>query len=147
MGTPKKAFVNTHIEMTFGSINIDDFLHATTPKGTLNIPKTKAWNAQGQPDNVITSSTVEWSDIVATKLHTDQSFKPLWDEFKKAIDDPNSAKQQMTITEKTKDGKVLATWNLKGAIIKGVETSDMDANGHEIKKLTVHVTYDDCELK
>ena len=145
-GAAQKAYVNTHVDMKIGAITIEGFLTCSTPKGTLNIPKTKAWDASGKPQNVQTTSTVDWSPVTATRIHTDQAFKPLWDEWKKGVDQPDTAKQDITLTEKTKDGKTLATWNLKGAYIKSVESSDHDANGHDIKKISVSIEFDDAEL-
>jgi len=142
-----KAYVNTHIELDLGaSGNVEGFMTCSTPKGTLNIPKTKAWNAQGAPDNAQTTSTVDWSPITATRIHTEEAFKPLWEAWKKGVETPDEAKEDFKLMEKTKDGKLLATWNLKGAYLKSVETSDHDANGHDIKKLTVTIEYDDAEL-
>jgi hypothetical protein len=142
-----KAYVNTHVEMTLGSAgNVEGFMTCSTPKGTLNIPKGKAWNAQGAPDNVQTTSTVDWSPITATRLHTEQAFNPLWTAWKKGVDTPDTAKEDYKLVEKSKDGKILATWNLKGAYLKSVESSDHDANGHDLKKLTITIEYDDAEL-
>jgi hypothetical protein len=142
----QKAYVNTHVDMKMGATTVEGFTRCSTPKGKLNIPKTKAWNAQGMPDNVQTTSTVDWSAVTATRIHTEQAFKPLWDAWKKGVETPDTAKEDFTLTEKTKDGKVLATWNLKGAYLSSVETSDHDANGHDVKQITITIEYDDAEL-
>jgi len=147
MPAAQKAYVNTHIELDMGSAgNVEGFMTCTTPKGSLNIPKTKAWNAQGAPDNVQTTSSVDWSGITAVRIHTKDEFMKLWEAWKKGVENPDEAKEDYKLMEKTKSGEIIATWNLKGAYLRAVETSDHDANGHDVKKITVHIEFDDAEL-
>jgi hypothetical protein len=138
---------NTHIDLDLGSGgNHEGFMECDTPTPTVNMPEIMVWDGQGAPQKVVTSGLVSWGPVTATRYHNADELKTLMDAWKKMLQDPNGAKEEMKIIEKTKDGTDLATWTLKGAIIEHVETRKQSSGGQEVKVIDVRIKFDDAEL-
>jgi hypothetical protein len=138
---------NTHIDLDLGDAgNHEGFMECDTPTPTVQMPEIMVWDGQGAPQKVVTSGLVSWAPITATRYHTPDALSTIHQGWESMLQNPNTAKKEMKIIEKTKDGTILATWTLEGAMIEHVETRKQASGGQEVKVIDVRIKFDNAKL-
>ena len=104
--TPPELHTNTHVDLTLsGGKTVEGFYRFDMPSATLQIPEVFDWDGQGAPRKITTSGIVSWGTISGSCYQTTDYFNTLHDLFKTAIENPATAKQDYTLTKKTKTGR------------------------------------------
>jgi hypothetical protein len=136
---------DTHVDLQLGAAGtVEGFKSFDMPIGQTQVADAHYWNAQNQPQKVTTSSIVNWNDLNGVRFQDVDAHNTLHDAWKKAVEDPNGAKENFTVTKKTRDGSDLEIWLLEGALVTSVHSTPAGATASGIAELNITIHYDNA---
>jgi len=144
---PPVGHSDTLVDLQLGAAGaLEGCISADLPSPSLDVPAQKVWSADGKPTNINGSASMQWTDASVTFLATSDSLSKANQAMVKAHDNPDTAKETITLVLKTKDGQPIATYAMQMALVKSVTPPKPDAGGSGFLTSTITIHGEDVQI-
>jgi hypothetical protein len=144
---PPVGHSDTLVDLQLGSAGVlEGCISADLPSPSLDVPAQKVWSADGKPTNINGSASMQWTDASVTFLATNDSLSKANQALTKAHDDPDGAKETITLVLKDKQGTPIATYAMQQALVKSVTPPKPDAGGSGFLTSTLSIHAEDVQM-